>query len=54
MKRPPRQLPNKRKSCWVKNTQVIWSSEEWVWQCRSRMVGPRKDTQRPKLKKAAQ
>lgn len=47
-------LPIKRKNCCEKKTRVISWRVDWVWHLRSRMVGPRKATQSPKLKNTIQ
>lgn len=54
LKKPPMVLPIKRKNCCEKKTRVISCRVDWVWHLRSRMVGPRKATQSPKLKNTIQ
>lgn len=54
LKKPPTELPINKQNCWAKNTQVIWVSVEFVWHCKSKIVGPRKAMQSPKLKNTLQ
>lgn len=54
LKTPPTELPINKQNCWEKNTQVIWLSVEFVWHCKSKIVGPRKAMHSPKLKKTLQ